>query len=580
MLQISFNEEIMQPAGSQSASQFTSQFAPTTTAPSAPSSIIAVAVFKNNELSSTAAQINEQNNNFLTNALKINSEFSGEFCTYFTIFSPFQGCDAIIVIGLGEKSALNPTRCAELGAIIYKNYAKFSEKINISFDDDIFQNIQAHMAFGMKIRSWQFNHYKTKKRTNDRLNCVNFTTNQKDENVALFYKLSNIASGINLARYVILEPGNVITPKTLSQIAQNELLPLGVEIDILDVAQMQNLKMGGILAVGQGSENPARMVTMKWLHNQNTNSQNENSQDSSDQETNSQTPTADSTASQDSTEAISTNNTDSCQHSCAKKCLTIALIGKGVTFDSGGLNIKPDKSMQGMQYDMSGAATVLGIMKAVALNKLPVNIIGIMGLAENMPSGSASRPGDIITTMSKQTVEILNTDAEGRVVLADALWYVQEKYQPDVVIDFATLTGAIQVALGTEYAGLFSNCDCLVEKIQQASNATGEKVWRMPLCETFNKAIDSNFADVCNISKPGTGAGASTAAHFLQRFIKEGVNWAHLDIAGVTDENRKHKLTGSGAPGYGVRLVYQMLEGGVVTAGGGGNEEGLELSIG
>jgi len=210
----------------------------------------------------------------------------------------------------------------------------------------------------------------------------------------------------------------------------------------------------------------------------------------------------------------------------------VAFVGKGVTFDSGGISIKPDDGMYEMRYDMAGSGTVLGLMKAIALNKLPVNVVGAMALVENMPSGSAQRPGDVVKSMSGQTIEIMSTDAEGRLILADALWYVQSKHDPDAIIDLATLTGAIVVALGHEFAGLFSNCDKLADQIKASSEITGEKVWRMPLTEHFDKSINSDIADMINLSKPGTRAGGTTAAQFLKRFVNDK-RWAHIDIAGV-----------------------------------------------
>jgi leucyl aminopeptidase len=308
----------------------------------------------------------------------------------------------------------------------------------------------------------------------------------------------------------VSEPSNVIYPESLAKIAKDELSPLGVEVEILEVAEMEKLEMRALLAVGQGSENKPRLAILHW-------------------------------------------------NGGKKSDAPIAFVGKGVTFDSGGISLKPESGMHEMRYDMAGSGTVLGLLKAVALNKLPVNVVGVMALVENMPSGSAQRPGDIVRSMSGQTIEVLSTDAEGRMVLADAIWYTQDRFNPKIIIDLATLTGAVVVALGHEYAGLFSNCDELAGQIVNSSIRTGEKVWRMPMSEHFDEGINSEIADMQNIGKPNVRGGSITAAQFLKRFVN-GRKWAHIDVAGVeTTSDDNLFICSKGATGYGVHLLYDFL---------------------
>jgi leucyl aminopeptidase len=325
-----------------------------------------------------------------------------------------------------------------------------------------------------------------------------------------FDELQKIADGAFLTRLVVSEPANVIYPESLAKIAKEELTPLDVEVEILSHEDMKKLGMNALLAVGQGSENKPRMAILRWNGGE-------------------------------------------------KSQKPIAFVGKGVTFDSGGISLKPGDNMHEMRCDMAGSGTVLGLLKAVAANKLPTNVVGIMAMVENMPSGSAQRPGDVVKSMSGQTIEVLNTDAEGRMVLADAIWYAQDRFDPEAIIDLATLTGAIVVALGHEFAGLFSNDDQLAEQISKAAAATGEKVWRMPMSEHFDKGIDSDIADMQNIGKPSVRGGSITAAQFLKRFVN-GKKWAHIDIAGVESTTSDDLfLCAKGATGFGVRLLYDFL---------------------
>jgi leucyl aminopeptidase len=321
-----------------------------------------------------------------------------------------------------------------------------------------------------------------------------------------FAPASHVVDGVIIARDLVNEPPNILYPEEFARRA-SQLRKLGVKVDVLDVKAMQKLGMGALLGVGQGSSRPSRTVIMRWDGGRKGDS-------------------------------------------------PVAFVGKGVCFDTGGISIKPAGSMEDMKGDMGGAACVVGLMHALAARKAGVNAIGAIGLVENMPDGNAQRPGDIVTSMSGQTIEIINTDAEGRLVLADVLWYVAKKMKPKFMVDLATLTGAIMVALGTEHAGMFSNNDELADRLLQAGLESGEKVWRMPLGPEYDKLIDSQFADMKNTG--GRHGGSITAAQFLQRFV-DGTPWAHLDIAGTAMGAPKSDINQSWGSGYGVRLLDRLV---------------------
>ncbi len=315
-----------------------------------------------------------------------------------------------------------------------------------------------------------------------------------------------MSEGTVIARDLVNEPANVLGPQEFADRAR-ELESLGVEVEVLDEKAMRRLKMNALLAVGQGSPRGSRLAIMRW-------------------------------------------------NGGAAKERPLAFIGKGVVFDTGGVSIKPASGMEDMKGDMAGAATVVGLMHALAARKARVNVVGMIGLVENMPDGLAQRPGDIVTSMSGQTIEVINTDAEGRLVLADALTYVQQKYKPALIVDLATLTGAIIVALGHQHAGMFSNDDELSARLTAAGEATGEKVWRMPLSKEYDKLINSKFADMKNTG--GRWAGSITAAQFLQRFV-EDTPWAHLDIAGTGFKSPQNEINKSWGSGFGVRLLDRLV---------------------
>ena len=359
---------------------------------------------------------------------------------------------------------------------------------------------------GVKLKSYKFEKYLTKKEKKI-IKITVIGKNKPSSNDQIRFKA--IESGTFYARDLVSEPGNILHPDEYAK-RLTSLKKIGLKINIYDEKKLKKLGMNTLLGVGQGSVRGSYLVTMEWK------GKNDNSK-------------------------------------------PLAFVGKGVCFDTGGISLKPAKFMEDMTYDMAGSATVVGLMKSLALRKAKVNAIGVVGLVENMPGGNAQRPGDIVKSYSGKTVEILNTDAEGRLVLADALTFTEEKYKPKFIVDLATLTGAIIVSLGSEYAGLFSNNDKLSNQLIDAGEETEEKVWRMPLNKNFDKLIDSKKADMQNINYVG-GAGSTTAAQFLQRFILNKTPWAHLDIAGMAFSKYGGALNSGGATGYGVRLLNKLVE--------------------
>tara|TARA_B100000886_G_scaffold91503_1_gene60491 strand:- start:5454 stop:6914 length:1461 start_codon:yes stop_codon:yes gene_type:complete len=368
------------------------------------------------------------------------------------------------------------------------------------------KNLIGHFLHGMRLRSYKFEKYKTKKDKKDTIINVSGKNipNQKDR-----LKFKAIEEGTFYTRDLVSEPGNVLHPDEYAK-RLNSLRKIGLKINIYDEKKLKRLGMNTLLGVGQGSIRGSYLVTIEW-------------------------------------------------NGLKNKSKPLAFVGKGVCFDTGGISLKPAKFMEDMTYDMAGSAVVVGLMKNLALRKAKINAVGVVGLVENMPGGNALRPGDILRSYSGQTVEVLNTDAEGRLVLADALTYTEEKFKPKFIVDLATLTGAIIVALGSEYAGLFSNDDKLSKQLIDAGEKVKEKVWRMPLNKNFDKLIDSKNADMQNINYIG-GAGSTTAAQFLQRFILNKTPWAHLDIAGMAFSKYGGALNSGGATGYGVRLLNRLIE--------------------
>ncbi len=375
----------------------------------------------------------------------------------------------------------------------------------------------ASFALGALLRGYKFKKYKTKPRkkngasgeTNDRT-LKKIVIHCADPRAAgqAFAASRAIADGVTLARDLVNEPANVLGPAEFAARAK-ELAKRGVQVEVLGEKALQRLGMNALLAVGQGSDKPSHVAVMQWR-------------------------------------GAGPRGGD-----------PIVFVGKGVTFDTGGISLKPAAGMEDMKGDMAGAACVVGLMQALAERKAKVNAVGIIGLVENMPGGSAQRPGDVVTAMSGQTIEVLNTDAEGRMVLADCLWYAQDRFKPKALINLATLTGAVMVALGKEHAGLFSNSDELSERLTAAGNVTGERLWRLPLGPKYDKMIESKVADMKNTG--GKWGGSISAAQFLQRFVKEGTPWAHLDIAGTAMSSVDSEINRSWGSGFGVRLLDRLV---------------------
>ena len=381
---------------------------------------------------------------------------------------------------------------------IYVNTPKFNFSKN--------KNLSLFNSFihGAELKSYEFNLYKTDKKNNK----INLTINKKDI-PQKSRKLDAILKGVNFTRDLVSEPGNILHPDEYAK-RLLQLKKIGLKINVYDEKKLKSMGCNALLGVGQGSIRGSYLVTMEWNGDKSKNK-------------------------------------------------PLAFVGKGVCFDTGGISLKPAKFMEDMTYDMAGSAVVAGLMKNFALRKAKINAVGVVGLVENMPGGNAQRPGDIVKSYSGKTIEILNTDAEGRLVLADALTFTEKKFKPKFIIDLATLTGAIIVALGSEHAGLFSNNDKLSSQLHETGNKVDEKVWRLPLTKNYDKLMNSKNADMQNINYVG-GASSITAAQFLQRFIINDTPWAHLDIAGMAFSKYGGALNSGGATGYGVRLLNMLVE--------------------
>jgi leucyl aminopeptidase len=441
------------------------------------------------------------------------NQFKGKSGSVLDILAP-EGLKAsrLIVIGAGKLSAIKDYDFLKLGGAVAGKLRAGNDAVTIVAElptGALTPDQAAAVASGVRLRAYKFDRYKTRKKDGEEAALradVSLAVGDVAAARKAFVPDSHIVDGVIMARELVNEPPNVLYPVEFARRA-SRLRKLGVDVQVLDVKAMTKLGMGALLGVAQGSTQPGRTVIMRW-----------NGGKRGEQ--------------------------------------PVAFIGKGVCFDTGGISIKPAGNMEDMKGDMGGAACVVGLMHALAARKAKVNAVGAIGLVENMPDGNAQRPGDIVTSMSGQTIEIINTDAEGRLVLADVLWYVAKKFKPKFMVDLATLTGAIMVALGTEYAGLFSNNDELAERLAQVGIEIGERVWRMPLGPEYDKQIDSQFADMKNT---GTRNGGSiTAAQFLQRFVDD-TPWAHLDIAGTAMGAPKSEINHSWGSGYGVRLLERLV---------------------
>jgi leucyl aminopeptidase len=409
------------------------------------------------------------------------------------------------------KKDIKTSDIENLGAKFHGYINNYDKKNDYFVNSDTIntkiKNFLGYFLHGIKLKSYEFNIYKSKK--NKKLVIINVFGNKNKISSQDQLRFKALEEGTFLARDLVSEPGNILHPDEYAK-RINSLKKFGLRINIYDKKKLKKLGMNALLGVGQGSIRGSYLVTMEW-------------------------------------NGVKNNSNP------------LAFVGKGVCFDTGGISLKPAKFMEDMTYDMAGSATVVGLMKNLAVRKAKINAVGVVGLVENMPGGNAQRPGDIVKSYSGKTIEILNTDAEGRLVLADAITFTEKKYKPKFMVDLATLTGAIIVSLGSEYAGLFSNDDKLSNQLITAGNKVDEKLWRMPLHKNFDKLIESKNADMQNINYVG-GAGSTTAAQFLQRFVLNKTPWAHLDIAGMAFSKYGGALNSGGATGYGVRLLNKLIE--------------------
>lgn len=459
-------------------------------------------IYEGGKLSKLTEKVDKKLSGVILKTIK-NSDFKWKIGDVVDIFS-----ENIMLVGLGREIELNEISFHKIGGVIGAHLEKIKKNNAFLMLDNFSDDKNFAIIYGAKLKTYKFDKYKTNdaKKSDVILNVYSQNPKKSDED---FINTESVIDGVVTTRNLANEPANILT--TTAFVGEvKKLSKLGVKVEIFTEKELKKIGANLILAVGSGSVNPPYMVVMKYTGNK-------------------------------------------------KSKNTVALVGKGLCFDSGGICIKPSKGMDEMKSDMTGAATVVGIMESIAKRKMPVNVVGVIGLAENMPDGASYKPGDIIKSLSGKTVEVLDTDAEGRLVLADCITYTATKVKPQFMIDFATLTGAIVRALGDEVTGLFSNSESLVEKIKIASTKSGEDVWQLPMGEKFANMIKSDIADVKNLGTPSGSAGAITAAEFL-KFFTEDVPWAHLDIAGTAWTANGNDIAPKGMTGVGVALVNKLLE--------------------
>lgn len=438
------------------------------------------------------------------------ARFKGEAGSIVEFFAPFDGgVRRILLLGIGAGSDADWRKAG--GALTAKllTTASSASLILTGLGTKPSANAIAEFAGAAVQRGWRHDVYRTKLPESAKPTLTRIAIVDADaEAEASYARIHAVNGGLELTRTLVSEPPNKLYPETFVERVLHDIEGLGLEVTVLDEAQMRDLGMGALLGVSQGSVREGRLLVLKW-------------------------------------------------NGGAADAETLALVGKGVTFDTGGISIKPAAGMEDMKWDMGGAGAVAGVMKAIAARKAKANVVGVMGLVENMPDGNAQRPGDVVTSMSGQTIEVINTDAEGRLVLCDALTWVQKTHSPSTIVDLATLTGAMIISLGSEHGGLFANDDSLADALLAAGRETGEKLWRFPLADAYDKLIDSQIADMKNVGP--RGGGSITAAQFLKRYINEGVAWAHLDIAGMVWSDKPGVNHDKGATGYGVRLLDRFV---------------------
>ncbi len=483
--------------------------------PKAFSGNVAVFVGADKQLLATAQSIEKASNGTLSQAMA-DGRFAGGKGQTLTILGNTAGIARLLLLGVGKGRDLDARAAESLGGVLAAEANAAGHKA-VSIVVDAVKGSRltpgefaAHIALGARLRSYRFDKYKTRDKPEQKLSLeqMTFYVSGTAEARRAYEALEPTVDAVFFTRDLVSEPGNVLYPVEFARRAR-ELTKLGVKVEVLGEAEMKKLGMHVLLGVGQGSERESQLLVMRWMNG-------------------------------------------------PKSEKPVALIGKGVCFDTGGISLKPAGGMEDMKWDMGGAGAVVGAMRLLAGRKAKANVIGVCALVENMPDGNAQRPGDVVKSMSGQTVEVINTDAEGRLILCDAMWYAQEKFQPQVMVELSTLTGAIIVSLGHERAGLFCNNTPLSNKLRAAGSVLGEKLWRMPLGPKYDKLIDSDIADMKNVSN-GRDGGSITAAQFLQRFVQEGVAWAHIDIAGVAWSSKGNETTPKGATAFGVRLLDKLV---------------------
>lgn len=434
--------------------------------------------------------------------------FEGEAGSIVEIFVG-DGASRVLLLGVGSGSEADYERAG--GALTARFLTSGVTSVTVDFASlggAPAPRAAARFAAAAAQRGWRHDVYRTRLTDKQKPTLESIVlTGTEEGSEAAWAEQAAVTEGLDLTRGLVSDPPNIVYPESFVERCRH-LAELGIEIEVLDRAAMEKLGMGALLGVAQGSRREARLLAMRW-----------NGKGAGE--------------------------------------VDVALVGKGVTFDTGGISIKPAAGMEDMKWDMGGAGAVAGAMKALATRKAKVNVIGVCGLVENMPDGNAQRPGDIVTSMSGQTIEVINTDAEGRLVLCDALTWVQKTHKPKTIVDLATLTGAMIISLGNEHGGLFANDESLAEELLAAGRATGDLLWRFPLGDAYNKLIDSQIADMKNVGP--RGAGSITAAQFIQRFVDPGVRWAHLDIAGMVWADKPGSTYDKGATGYGVRLLDRFV---------------------
>jgi leucyl aminopeptidase len=460
--------------------------------------------------------LDKKSGGFISAFLKAEKSFTGKVGDSKMVTLPAgSGFRRAILIGGGKPRDFDPVVAENVGGKVFAGLEGAGATNHAAILAENFPGADqflAHLAYGANLRAYKFLKYKTAKKEDNKaeLTKLDIVFSGAEKAQRLYKPLANIAEAVYFARDLVNEPPNELYPDNFAKRIAAKLKPLGVEVEIIDEKKMARLGMGAALGVGQGSDFPPRMVVMRWNGKKDAKG-------------------------------------------------PMAFVGKGITFDTGGVSIKPAAGMEEMKMDMGGAAAVTGLITALAMNKVKADVVGIVGLAENALSGRAYRPSDILKSYSGKTIEVLNTDAEGRLVLADALSYIQKTHKPRLIIDLATLTGAMMVALGHEYCGTFANDDGLWKNLEKASKVSGEKLWRMPLDEAWKKEMQGTITDLQNIGK-GRYAGACTAAGFLEHFIEGKTKWAHLDIAGTAWVKADQPTVPKYGTGFGVRLLHQFVQ--------------------